>query len=145
MHDVDKSTLVFDFQQLFCVPSLSLAEKTRVFKCHGLTVVQPRKIFLCLCKILGIVCTKKIMHFDLSFCFFLNDSHRLCDFRYNFFHFFLHKILEQKFYLRKKNLLLECLQKTLKKLRQNCFENVVSELQKECLIWLLIYFEKKYF
>ena len=81
----------------------------KVSKCHGLTVVRPRKVFMTLRKILRIVCAnQKFMNFNNFFSFFLHNSDILCNFRCDFCPFFLRKISKLKFWPRK-NLLLECL------------------------------------
>ena len=81
---------------------------SRFSKCHGLTVVQPRKIFLTLRKILRFVCANpKFMHFHLfySFCFLIPT---LCDFWCDYCVFFP-QTFKSKVWTVQKNLLLECL------------------------------------
>ena len=45
--DVDKSTLAFVFQQLFCVPSWSLAQKKMVQNCFENVISELKKILIC--------------------------------------------------------------------------------------------------
>ena len=113
IHDVDKSTLVLGFQYLFSVSSLSLAQKIFFFK------VEKKVFWKCSLRIL-----KKVSNFAINLLWQKKVFLKLIlHWSYTGVRFsiaFLCSIFEL------------CTENILKKLGQNCFENVVSEYWKNC-------------